>query len=92
LEQAIGIALRAWALGDRLQRQAVDEPSEGRAAGEPAAADGVSLYAYLRTRVEEKTIECALLDRHVSGSSKYRALTSDELGRLLPKDLKPSLS
>jgi hypothetical protein len=27
------------------------------------------------------------LDRSQSGSSKYRAVTSDELGRLLPKDV-----
>lgn len=92
LEQACGIALRAWALGDRLQCKATEEPSEGSSAGQPADTDAVSLYAYLRDRVAEKTVECALMDRHLSGSSKYRALASDEIGRLLPKDLKAILS
>ena len=92
LEQAFRIALRAWALGDRLQQKAAEESSEGSTGGQPADTDAVSLDAYLRTIVAEKTIECALLDRNLSGSSKYRALASDEVGRLLPKDLKPSLS
>ena len=92
LEQAFAIALRAWALGDRLQRKATEEPSEGSQAGQQADTDAVSLYAYLHDRVAEKTVECALLDQHLSGSSKYRALASDEIGRLLPKDLKTILS
>jgi proteasome alpha subunit len=94
LEQAVGAALRAWALGDRAQRQAVEEASRGeddkaRARQEPA--DAVALYAHLSEKVAEKTIECALLDRNQPGSSKYRALAPDELGRLLPNGIKPSL-
>lgn len=92
LEQALGIALKTWAVGDRLQRKAVDEPYEGSPAGQPAETDPVSLDAYFRTRVAERTVECVLLDRNLSGSSKYRALSSDEIGRVLPNDLKPSLS
>jgi proteasome alpha subunit len=92
LEQAFGIALRAWALGDRLQRKAVEEPSAGSPAGQPDDTEAASLYAYLRDRVAEKTVECALLDRHLSGSSKYRALTSDDIGGLLPIDLTITLS
>lgn len=92
LEQAFGLAVRTWALGDRLQRKAAEEPSEGSPAGKTADTDAVSLYEYLRARVAEKTVECALLDRHQPGLSKYRALASDEIGRLLPKDLKTSLS
>ncbi|MDX2252613.1 MAG: hypothetical protein NW202_10010 [Nitrospira sp.] len=93
LEQAFSIALRTWALGDRLQRKAAEESSEGNpAAGTPEDTEAVSLFAHLRDRVAEKTVECALLDRHLSGSSKYRALASDEIGRLLPKDLKITLS
>lgn len=92
LEQAFGIALRAWALGDRLQRKAAEEPSAGNPAGQPEDPEAASLYAYFRDGVAEKTVECALLDRHLSGSSKYRALASDDIGRLLPKDLKITLS
>ncbi len=89
LEQACGIALRAWALGDRLQRKTGENTSgpSHETTQEPAAVDAASLYAHLRDTVAEKTIECALLDRSQSGSSKYRAVTSEELGRLLPKDI-----
>lgn len=92
LAQAFGLALRTWALGDRLQRKAAEEPSQGSPAGPPEDTEAASLYAYLRDRVAEKTVECALLERNLSGSSKYRALASDEIGRLLPKDLTPPLS
>ena len=94
LDQAVGAALRAWALGDRLQRRAA-ETDPDRAQESPAdtsSADVKGLYAYLRETVAEKTIECAVLDRNQAGSSKYRALTPDELGRLLPKDVQATLS
>ena len=94
LEQAVGAALRTWALGDRLQRQAAETEAEGGREGpaDVSSADRSSLYAHIRETVVEKTIECAVLDRTQPGSSKYRALTPDELGRLLPKDVQISLS
>jgi proteasome alpha subunit len=94
LDQAVGAGLRAWALGDRLQRRAAEADPDG-APGSPAdlsPADVNGLYAHLRETVVEKTIECAVLDRTQPGSSKYRALAPDELGRLLPKDVRASLS
>jgi len=92
LEQATGTALRAWALGELTQRRAAEEATEGeRDAAGPMAPDDARLYTHLRETVREKTIECALLDRNQQGSSKYRSLTSEELGRFLPKDIKPSL-
>jgi proteasome alpha subunit len=93
LEQAAALALRAWALGDSAQRRASDaeETEKGQeATAKPIPTDSAELYAHLRETVKEKTIECALLDRNQQGSSKYRTLTPEELGRLLPKDLKPS--
>ena len=94
LEQACGIALRAWAMGDRAQRKTGEATSETsqETTQKPVALDAASLYAHLRDSVAEKTVECALLDRRQSGSSKYRAVTSDELGRLLPKDIGIALS
>ncbi|HSB45334.1 MAG TPA: hypothetical protein VLD60_10000 [Nitrospira sp.] len=93
LEQAVGVALRTWALGDRAQQQAVEESNQSdetsrssRAA--PLPTDAASLLAHLRSSVGEKMIECALLERNYPGTSKYRALKPDELGRLLPKDLR----
>jgi proteasome alpha subunit len=92
LEQAIGAALRAWALGDRLQRQAADDSNPQESAADASSMDVKSLYSHLRQTVAEKTIECAVLDRRQPGASKYRALAPDELGRLLPNDLKAILS
>lgn len=94
LGQAVDAALRAWALGDRLQRRAseADDRREETPAVPPSSADVPALYTHVRETVAEKSIECAVLDRTQSGSSKYRALTPDELGRLLPKDIQASVS
>ena len=93
LEQAVGAALRNWALGDRLQRQIAEEDDQGRdVRPEAPSADTSALYAHIRETVAEKTIECAVLDRSQPGSSKYRALTPDQLAGLLPKDIQAALS
>jgi len=95
LEQAVTAALKAWALGDRAQRQAGEElAKDADTSPEPAShlPDDAVLFAHLRETVAEKTIECALLDRSQSGSSKYRSVAADELGRLLPKDIRPARS
>jgi proteasome alpha subunit len=92
LEQAVGAALRAWAMGDRLQHQAADADSGGASPPVQSSTDAAGLYAHVRETVAEKSIECVLLDRAQPGSSKYRALTPDELGRLLPRDIQASLS
>jgi proteasome alpha subunit len=94
LEDAVGAAIRAWAVGDRAQRRALDE-GEGHdeaRTGSDQATDSETLYAHLQRCITEKTVECALLDRHVQGPSKYRALGIDELKTVLPKELSPSLS
>ena len=94
LEQSVATALRAWALGDKLQRQAAEADSdrERDTLVDASSMDVSKLYAHLRETVAEKTIECAVLDRRQAGSSKYRAVTPDELGRFLPKDIRASLS
>jgi proteasome alpha subunit len=92
LEQAVGAALRAWAMGDRLQRQSDGAENDRKDVSPQAAADTAALYAHVRETVAEKSIECVLLDRTQPGSSKYRAVTLEELGRLLPKDIKAALS
>ena len=93
LEQAVGVSLRAWALGDRAQQRAMDEsnqPDQPRGSSPSAIppTDAATLLAHLRSTVGEKMIECALLERSCPGTSKYRALKADELGRLLPHDLR----
>ncbi|MEQ1848897.1 MAG: hypothetical protein ABL983_25375, partial [Nitrospira sp.] len=95
LADAVGASIRTWAVGDRAQRRALDEGEGHDEAGtgpDQQATDSETLYAYLRQCIAEKTIECALLDRHVQGPSKYRALGVDELKTLLPNELRPSLA
>lgn len=95
LEDAVGVAIRAWAVGDRAQRRTLDDGEghdEAKTGPDHQAMDSETLYAHLRRCIAEKTVECALLDRHVQGPSKYRALGTDELRTVLPKDLSPSFS
>lgn len=94
LSKAVATALFAWALGDRMQRQASEEREDGgKERTEPSAVpDAQVLAAHLRDTMAEKTLECAVLDRNQAGSSKYRVLSPDELGRLLPADLQAALS
>jgi len=95
LEDAVGVATRTWAVGDRAQRRALDDgegPDEAKTDHDQQATDSETLYAHLRRCMAEKTIECILLDRHVQGPSKYRALGVAELRAVLPKELSSSLS
>lgn len=92
LDRAVASALLAWAVGDRAQRRREAGEHETEERQMTAVEEPAELAAHLRERVSGKTIECALLDRNERGSSKYRALTSDELGRMLPHDLKAALS
>lgn len=96
LGQALATSLRAWALGSRAQKQATADSERGSDKGSPdpksAPTDPETLAACLREGVAGKAIECAVLDRGQQGTSKYRALKSDELDRLLPADLKAVLA
>jgi proteasome alpha subunit len=90
LEQAVNAAVCSWAVGDRAQRRTLEESGERPQAQEgvgAVATDPDLLYEHIRQRMNDMTIECALLDRHMPGASKYRTLDPDELKRLLPNDL-----
>lgn len=89
LPQAVALALKAWALGDLAQRRAAEDGGESKESAPSTAED--SLWAHLRESLQDKTIECAVLDRHQTGSSKYRAVRGTELERLLPPDLNAAL-
>jgi proteasome alpha subunit len=95
LEGAVDVAIRTWAVGDRTQRSVLEDGEghdEAKTGLDQQVTDSETLYAHLRRCMAEKTIECALLDRHAQGPSKYRALGSDEMKTVLPKDLSPPLS
>lgn len=84
LDQAVGLALHAWVLGDRSQRRAAETRSEQEAAApesEQAEIDAKTVAEYVRDHLDGRTIECAVLDRNQRGSAKYRApLKPAELG------------
>lgn len=95
LKDAVDTAIRTWAVGDRAQRQALEGAEghdEAKTGPDQQVPDPETLYAHLRRCIPEKTIECALLDRHAQGPSKYRTLGADELETVLPTDLSPSRS
>lgn len=82
LEQALGAASRAWALGSLTQAAASregDEKDGGTASTTEAEPDEAALSAHLREMLADRTIECAVLEYRTPGSSKYRALTAAEL-------------
>lgn len=89
LAQALSMALHAWALGDCAQRRALDEREPEKNGSEPASSETAALSTHLRETIADRTLECAVLDRHQLGPSKYRTLGADEMARLLPSDLKP---
>ena len=94
LEEALDLALRAWAIGSMAQQQAeADQEAEGKPAATgvgssaPAIPSNDTLIAHVRGLAGDRTIECAVLDRQAPGSSKYRLLKQVDLSRLLPAAL-----
>jgi proteasome alpha subunit len=94
LEQALNLALRAWAIGSLTQRQdeadhqAESTPStSGTSSSGPAIPVSDTLIAHVCGLAGERTIECAVLERQAPGSSKYRPLKQRDLSRLLPTAL-----
>lgn len=93
LQEAVNLAAMAWAVGSLTQsredeaRDPTDPTHPLKAQPSPSSADPQSLFSHLRETVAEKTVECVVLERGLAGSSKYRALRPDELGRLLPQDM-----
>ncbi len=96
LQSALGLAVKTWALGSILQQTAAskdhqdgeDQPAPG--ATESQEPDERVLLDHIRLALSEKSIECALLDRTLPGSSKYRNLPPDRTTQLLPSLLQPA--
>jgi proteasome alpha subunit len=68
---------------DRKDEKESDKP----VAQEP---DDAALLAHLRETLADKTLEGAVLERQAPGSSKYRAITREELASLVPKSAQAS--
>lgn len=99
LEQALDLALRTWAIGslahqqEETEQQAEVEPSGSKAGSSPAPIPSSdALTAHVRGIAEGRTIECAVLERQMPGTSKYRPLKQADLSRLLPKALQSSVA
>ena len=105
LARALESALHAWGLGSLAQsRAAGDDRQDDRqdrdqaAASADARADAkaevrpepAAVTTHLREQMADRTVECSVLERHLPGSSKYRAIKPDELAALLPSGLAPS--
>jgi proteasome alpha subunit len=94
LGRALDLALRVWAIGSLAHREdEVDQEAETKppASGTSSTAAAIpgnnALIAHVRSLAGERTIECAVLDRQASGSSKYRSIKQADLSRLLPAAL-----
>lgn len=94
LEQALNLALRAWAIGSLGQQQdeadqQVEAKPEVSGSGSSAAAtpSDDTLIAHVRGLAGERALECAVLERQAPGTSKYRQLKQADLSRLLPAAL-----
>lgn len=94
LEQALDLALRAWAIGSLAHQQ--EETGQQAETETPASKAGTStvsvptadaLMAHVRGIAGGRMIECAVLERQAPGTSKYRSLKSEDFSRLLPKAL-----
>lgn len=95
LAQALDVSLRTWAVGALAQASDEAEPDRGQDSGAgsktipaaPASTD--RLLAHLRETLTENALECALLERQMPSSSKYRALRAADALRLIPNLLPP---
>ena len=96
LSLALALAVKTWALGSILHQSAEsrdgqdeeDQPAPG--ALDLPEPDERGLLDHIRLALSEKSLECALLDRTLPGSTKYRNLPPDQTNQLLPSLLQPA--
>ena len=93
LPQALDAALETWALASMAQQRDAEaaEHGEGKPGVEkpdPAPSDRQAIDRHLEHALKDKNVECAVLERHAAGASKYRGIAPGELRRLLPHILR----
>ena len=91
LEVAIDVGVKTWGMGSLLQQatsieQSHDEekPQDEEILDPPRQYDDEEILNHVRQTLSQQTLECSLLDRTISGSSKYRLLLPHEVADLLP--------
>ena len=93
LRQAFDAALETWALASMAQQRDADAAEHGGGKGEPEQPDPVApdrqaIDRHLEHALKDKNVECAVLERHAPGSSKYRVIAQEELHHLLSDTLR----
>ena len=92
LPRAFEVALLIWAIGSTRQGrednvEVLESPGAG--GGVSSASERKALVAHLREVLNDRTnVECAVLERKLPGTSKYRSVKADEIVSLMPADLK----
>ncbi len=94
LEQALDLALRAWAIGSLAhqqdesdQRAETQSSVSGAGASEAAVLGPDVLRKHVGSLAGGRMLECAVLEREAPGTSKYRSLKLTDLSGMLPKAL-----
>ncbi len=97
LKAAADIALKTWAEGALLHQTVSSDVHLDDEKGEDLEQsistkefDEDEVLSHLRQTLTQHTLECCVLDRTVSGSSKYRSLSRDEVTELLPSAVHPA--
>ncbi|GJL50655.1 proteasome subunit alpha [Candidatus Nitrospira salsa] len=95
--EAIDLAARVWAKGSLLHSTISSDVSHNEKSAEDREGDvqkvefdDEEVLNHLRQTLLDSTLECSLLDRTISGSSKYRVLPDDEVATLLPSAMQPA--
>ena len=97
LHGAFDCAVMTWSFGSFLQQSdQVEHKSEktdddAEIHGSPHEPDEKALLDHIRQTLIENSLECVVLDRTVSGPSKYRCLPSDEAKQLFPAVLQSAV-
>ena len=97
LHGAFDCAIMTWSFGSLIQKSdQVEDKSEksdddAEIHGSPFEPDEKTLLDHIRHILTENTLECVVLDRTVSGPSKYRCLPSDEAKQLFPSVLQSAV-
>lgn len=89
LQSVIEAAAKTWATGMLLQRKADPGETEDKDNTEstdttPESFSDEAIQDCLRDTLAEKTLECAILERNASGSSKYRTFSAEETRSVFP--------
>ncbi|TAJ10017.1 MAG: hypothetical protein EPO61_04705 [Nitrospirae bacterium] len=93
LDAALALTAKTWSVGSLAQaaESEADHKDEKESAIPVAQEpDDAQLLAHLRETLADKILEGAVLERQAPGSSKYRALTREELAFLVPKSAQAS--